>query len=304
MNTNDDSTTNTDNKLKSMLEHYLDAEKYNEILNIDHAHWYPRLTLLISISTVQSSEDVLILVQKFLEDLPKDEAVEYVNKKDQYGECALLECEDVEMMKIILKYVTNINTSDHGGHNALMMTFRRISAPINLEMIKVLIDGGIDVNSSSVSGGTALMLCCTTYHCRYDSNYGNNADNYFDSSADEGNAYEGNADESNIDESNLDEGSADEGSADESSVDEDSADENSKSYLERDVATIENNDKIIRLLILSGADVLIKEQNKLAYNYIVNKKLLSKQISDLLKGITSMSLTKRALRSAGDVDQH
>lgn len=309
--THDDAIMITDNKLRAMLKYNLNVEKYDELMDNDDARWDSPVTFLISISTMQLSEDVLVLIKKFLKNLPKEEAIKYVNAGDQYNDYALLMCRDVGLMKIILKYVTNINVCDRSGYNALMETIERIDAPINLEMVELLLNNGINVNSLNVRDETALMLCCDIYHLTHDVNRKIDTDNICTNAgvdgvrADEISEDETSEDEASADEASEDETSEDEVSEDATSADETNEDEASESenvlyenYLIRDIATIENNDEIIRLLMLHNADPFIKANDKTAYDRIQNKKLLSSPISDLLQGIPSMCLTKKALRSA------
>lgn len=165
MNTNDKllNYLNSHSEIKPTVDQYLCSES----------------TLLAKISTATLPLNVLTLIDNFLKSLSFEEASIYVNSSNNYYDCKedgylnnyhnhdrgeplILICEDVNLMKIIIKYVNNINVVDDYGYNKLSRVWLSTDEP-NFEMIQLLLDHKIDVNAINLNDRTLLMDCCEEY---------------------------------------------------------------------------------------------------------------------------------------------
>lgn len=183
-----------------------------------------RYSYLAAISNKNLSDNILKLIDEFLSDLSFEEASKYVNEEDWYLNSLILECKNIKLMRIIIKYVRDINVSNACGGNALMCAC--VSPIIDLEIVKLLLNHKINVNAKSDDEMTALMYVCNQI----------TGDNY------------------------------------------------------------EMIEQVIELLIHCGADVFIKSRtDKIAFDYIKDKSLLSSRLSQWLQGTIRLNNTKRAM---------
>lgn len=113
------------------------------------------------ISIEKSSGQILLLIKEFFEGLSAVEASEYLNTNDAKGENIFLLCENIEIMRIIIEYVPDINVRCNLGDNALSKIFKRNFASVSVEMVELLLDYEIDVNSVNKYGISPLMHCCS-----------------------------------------------------------------------------------------------------------------------------------------------
>ncbi len=77
-----------------------------------------------------------------------------VNSKDHLGNTALmLSCRNTEMVELLIANKANVNVKNNGGRTALMnaVCFR------NPDIVKMLIANGVDINAKDDCGWTALM---------------------------------------------------------------------------------------------------------------------------------------------------
>lgn len=149
----------TDDKMKAYLKKYLSAEEYDALSLTARHSALP--TFLLSMSNIKLSNNVLILIEQFLESLPIDEATQYVECTDIWGNTALLYGE-VTFIKIILKYDTNIDARNWCGNNCLMRECSFTSGSPDIEKIKFLLDNGININAINFKNYSALMCYCAT----------------------------------------------------------------------------------------------------------------------------------------------
>lgn len=106
-------------------------------------------------------DPVLPSLEQFLANVPIEEAKKYLEIRNFRGQTALLLCKDIEMLKIIIKYV-NINDKCRSGNNALMNIFDLPFELIDVEMIELLLNSGINVNEANMADVTPLMHCCAS----------------------------------------------------------------------------------------------------------------------------------------------
>lgn len=153
----------TTNKLLNYLKENLKAEMYSELvrsyLDDDVAS-----NFLSFISTQELPDEILYFIKQFLENVSIEEAQAYINSIDSEGKTVFFVCKNVDLMKIIIKYVGDINVSSHQGNNALMCQCNYRGSPPNLEIIEALLDTDININATNVHGKTALMCYCDA-HC-------------------------------------------------------------------------------------------------------------------------------------------
>lgn len=147
----------TDAQFRLFLKERLQMETYKELPKTRNFRESP-LGLLGSLSTKKVSSDILIVIEEFLASLPFEEASEYVSGLNFFGNSILLICEDINLLKLLIKYVPDINASNEYGNNALMRQF--LKQHPDLEKIQFLLESGIDVNATNSQNMTALMLCC------------------------------------------------------------------------------------------------------------------------------------------------
>lgn len=77
------------------------------------------------------------------------------NLKNKYGQTALMLCtNDLDKMKLLLRYGANINDTAKSGNSALLIA---CSGYGMYETVKWLIDNGADVNAKRWNAETALM---------------------------------------------------------------------------------------------------------------------------------------------------
>jgi ankyrin repeat protein len=72
------------------------------------------------------------------------------------------ELNDDAIVKFLLKEKANINLTDYVGRNALHFALK--NSKVNMGIIKLLIDKGIDAEARDVYGKTPLHLCCREGH--------------------------------------------------------------------------------------------------------------------------------------------
>jgi ankyrin repeat protein len=58
----------------------------------------------------------------------------------------------------------DINPTDIFGQNALHLALANFKLPVNMELVKLLIDKGIDMEARNLYGATSLFVCCTKGH--------------------------------------------------------------------------------------------------------------------------------------------
>jgi ankyrin repeat protein len=58
----------------------------------------------------------------------------------------------------------DINPTDIFGQNALHLALANFKLPVNMELVKLLIDKGIDMEARNLYGATSLFVCCTNGH--------------------------------------------------------------------------------------------------------------------------------------------
>ncbi|CAH1795636.1 unnamed protein product, partial [Owenia fusiformis] len=78
-----------------------------------------------------------------------------VNHFDNYGRTPLMLCNDVNIMKLLLRHGADIQPVDCYGETALW----RASQRNNYECVKELVENGTNVNHFDNYGRTPLMLC-------------------------------------------------------------------------------------------------------------------------------------------------
>lgn len=142
----------TDYKFRAYLKEYLRVE----------SNTYSHGTLLMAISSAELSDDILILIKQFLESLSIEEAREYVNMPDAYN-YSILFFANVNMLKIIMKYISDVNVKNTWGNTALARECIVIKPQLkNIDKIKFLLDNGFDVNIVNCDNETALMHFCSS----------------------------------------------------------------------------------------------------------------------------------------------
>lgn len=160
--------TSTNDKFKSFLQSRLQPTIYAELLiyaNVNSISW-DSSTFLESISTKKLSVPILILIEQFLENLPKEESIAYVNKLNWCGRSVMFTCRDTALLNIIIKYVLDINHHDIHGNTALLSACSDTNAPLDLNKIILLLDHRANVNAKDIWQMTALMRCCVqSRHC-------------------------------------------------------------------------------------------------------------------------------------------
>jgi ankyrin repeat protein len=67
------------------------------------------------------------------------------------------------IVNVLLEQGANINLTDDSGQNALRSALQK--SKVNMTIIKLLIDKGIDAKAKDQYGRTPLHLCCTEGHC-------------------------------------------------------------------------------------------------------------------------------------------
>lgn len=142
---------NTDDKFKEFMKGR-SAELCSTI-----KQWYDE-TFLMSIVTKGLSEDVLSSIEEFLSGLPFEEAVKYVSETNNVGDHLIFYCTNISFLKLIIKYVLDINVCDRESNNALIKACACFEP--NLESIKFFLDCGINVNAKNNMNMTALMHLC------------------------------------------------------------------------------------------------------------------------------------------------
>lgn len=153
---------NTNDKLKEYLKEHLDTKSFKLVSQKSTGNTSASTSTLLSMAHGQIPANVLILMKHFLESLPIEEAREYVSYADINGNSAFL-LGDANLLKIIIKYVPNINVQNVWGNNALVREWVRVHALTfkpNVEKIKLLLDSGININAVNNSKNTALICFC------------------------------------------------------------------------------------------------------------------------------------------------
>lgn len=143
---------NTNEKFQEFIKANLTAEEYN------YLKFKNRESKFIPLELVKhpSSENVII-IEQFLESLPAEEASEYVTKYDDWGN--LFFHAHVDILRIIIKYIPNINVKDPSGWTALMVACHHEQIDELAKKVKFLLDCGANVNVRSTHDNTALMWC-------------------------------------------------------------------------------------------------------------------------------------------------
>lgn len=130
------------------------------------------LSALAGLSTFKSPDYVKQLVEEFLKSFSIEEISAYVNKVDCEDANILFFCRDVDLMRIIIKYVRDIDARRVDSATALMVACTRG----DIEIMELLLDNGADINAVDRRGITALM-----YYCMGQSPNENWANNNFES---------------------------------------------------------------------------------------------------------------------------
>lgn len=96
-----------------------------------------------------------------LEKENKNEALNIINEKDELGNTLLMyavEYASCDFIEFLLQNGADINNINNEGTNALMMALDN-DVRIDIDIVKILIDYGIDINHS-IDNGTVLTLIC------------------------------------------------------------------------------------------------------------------------------------------------
>lgn len=99
--------TEIDAELKVFLAEHLDTKTFNELLlvdELDHMHHCAKITILASISTIQVCDKVVHCINRFLANLPFEEARAYVDAKNKQDKCkqyCRYKCIDVGLLRCI-----------------------------------------------------------------------------------------------------------------------------------------------------------------------------------------------------------
>lgn len=161
----------TNEQFKTFLKERLTTESFNNLNMSDVTFTYapPSLSFvrkssaLLSMMHKKLSDDILILIAEFFDSIPFDKATKYVNMQNGLR-CSILFCEDSNLLKIMIKYVADINARDYERNNALIHTCSNLrnssSLRANLEIVKLLLSNGINVNNTNLHNYSALIYCC------------------------------------------------------------------------------------------------------------------------------------------------
>lgn len=146
---------NTNDKFEIFLKEHFSADKCGKLLSRRN---YKSHLMNIATKNEDVHCDVLILIERFLESISTEEATEYIN--NTYFGCPIIfYCEDVNLMKVMIKYVRNVNVRTHWGTNALM--FACVTPlTLKLERVKLLLDCKIDINTVNERNESALAIYC------------------------------------------------------------------------------------------------------------------------------------------------
>ena len=97
-----------------------------------------------------------------LEEENKNEALNIINEKDEFGNTllmyAVLGCSD-DFIEFLIQNGADINTINNKGDNALLKVLDN-QTRIDIDVAKILINNGIDINYSFNADMTPLMLAC------------------------------------------------------------------------------------------------------------------------------------------------
>lgn len=119
-------------------------------------------TWLAKISIQKLPGVALRLIEEFLNNLSIEERIEYINRSSDRGKNILFYCKDIKLMKIIIKYIRNINVCCDDGNNALTIICNRGDEEM-IEMTELLLDNGIDINVKNKYGYTSLIYYCIVH---------------------------------------------------------------------------------------------------------------------------------------------
>lgn len=114
-------------------------------------------TFLIAILRTKLSDEILILIEQFLESLSMECAQEYISRGDENGNSVLF-LGHVSILTIVIKYVPNINIKNIWGNTALLRECCVAYSP-DVEKIKFLVDNGANVNVANASGTVLRHFC-------------------------------------------------------------------------------------------------------------------------------------------------
>lgn len=163
-----------DVKLKNLFKKYLNSgpdfhpdrviyRSMRELYDDNNARAYRKSTFLAAIaqSPSQPSNVILQLIDEFLERLTIEEISEYFNYNDKTGKNLISCCQDINLMKIIIKHINRTNTQCLPQHKfrPLLKIFHPTGPPTTLEMVQLLLDNGADVNVAGYMELTPLMNC-------------------------------------------------------------------------------------------------------------------------------------------------
>lgn len=99
----------TDYKFRMFLKEHLGMQEYAKLLSRCNNNAAAASNFITAMSAIKLSDDVLILVEQFLSLLSPREVSTYVSEIDSAGNSIFLLCKNVDLMKIIIKYIRNIN---------------------------------------------------------------------------------------------------------------------------------------------------------------------------------------------------
>lgn len=154
----------TDIELSNYLQDKLGSTCYYKLLHFVHGD----ISILTQISMQKLPNNILCAIKEFFKNLSIERTSEYINKTNSRGENILFYCVDIELMKVVIEYVDDINlccSTSTNTNNALMATCQRNIGfgPVDIEIVELLLDSGIDINATNKYGYTALMLYCARY---------------------------------------------------------------------------------------------------------------------------------------------
>lgn len=159
----------TDDRFKEFIKGYLDVKTYNKLLARCRCPALQFATFLTSMTREELSENVFVAVDQFLASLPREEASCYVNKHNERHVHLLFRCLTTNMIKYVIKYVSDINVIDKCGNSILTHACTRTFGDSKISTMRLLLDRGIDVNIKNNINENALMQLCHHFSAAHES---------------------------------------------------------------------------------------------------------------------------------------